>query len=137
MILTPNTLSKREPWVSDVFSRRISSVLQRLLERPLCLLFPTWKVKKFSKPLLLDSATMLVKKEYLTMNLSLSKDQKYDHPHQSLSVVQTISCVTKLKDLLTMLSVLSSEYLNPSLLFVEVAQSKLLYPFSWKITQTA
>jgi len=35
-----------------------------------------------------------------------------------------------------MLSVLSSEYLNPSLLFVEVAQSKLLYPFSWKITQT-
>ena len=44
--------------------------------------------------------------------------------------------MTKLKDLLTMLSVLSSEYLNPSLLFVEVAQSKLLYPFSWKITQT-
>ena len=49
------------------------SILILPFQRPLCLLSPIWKVKKFSKPLLLDIATMLVKKEYLTMNLSLSK----------------------------------------------------------------
>ena len=35
-----------------------------------------------------------------------------------------------------MLSVLSSVYSNPSHLFVEVAQSKLHYPFSWKTMPT-
>ena len=48
---------------------KISLFIQQLL----CLLSRTWKVKKSSKLLLLDSATMLVKKEYPTMNLSLSK----------------------------------------------------------------
>ena len=38
--------------------------------------------------------------------------------------------------LTTALFVLSSAYLNPSLSFAEVALSKLLFPFSWKITQT-
>ena len=35
-----------------------------------------------------------------------------------------------------MLSVLSSVYSNPSHLFVEEAQSKLHYPFSWKTMPT-